>query len=112
MIRRVGPPLNENGFIIEEVTDPDELERGRRQHEQALRNMDWLEAHWDDLLPGVLGKFVAVAGQQAFVADTSVEARAKAVAAHPEDKGVLVQYVRPEKGLLIYANRWKVAPVQ
>jgi hypothetical protein len=105
MIRVVGPPLKEKPSLIEDVVDPVELERGQRQHEQALRNLDWLSSHWHVLLPGALGKFVAVAGQQAFVADTSDDAYALAVAAHPEDKGMLIQYVSPEKGDRIYANR-------
>jgi hypothetical protein len=92
-------------FVVEEVTDPAEIERARSAFEHSRRNMDWLEAHWPDLLPQALGKFVAVAGQEAFVADSGAEARARARAAHPEDRGLLVQYVRPEKGPRIYGNR-------
>lgn len=98
-------------FVIEEVTDPDEIARSRKQHEQAQRNWNWLEAHWPDLLPRAWGKYVAVAGQEAFLAEDGVEARARAVAAHPEDKGVIVQYVRPEKGPRIYANRREMVPL-
>jgi hypothetical protein len=108
MIRVVGQPLPQKRIVIEEVTDPDLLDRSRRQHEQALRNLDWLSAHWPDLLPQALGKFVAVAGQEAFFADNSEKAYEMAVTAHPEDKGVLVQYVSPEKGARIYANRRNV----
>ena len=42
----------------------------RRQHEQAVRNMDWLGGHWGELLPQALDKFIAIAGQQAFIAAT------------------------------------------
>jgi hypothetical protein len=97
--------MTESRFTIEEVTDPAEVARFRAQGEQAQRNSDWLQAHWPDLLPQALGRFVAVAGQEAFLADTPTAARALAVAAHPEDRGVLVQYVRPEKGPRIYGNR-------
>jgi hypothetical protein len=98
-------------FIIEEVTDPVEIARFNKQHAQAQQNWNWLEAHWPDLLPQALGKYVAVAGQEAFLAEDGVEARARAVAAHPEDMGVILQYVSPEKGPRIYANRREVVPL-
>src|SRR6266404_5051791 len=91
-------------FIIEEVTDPVEIARSNEQHAQAERNWNWLEAHWPDLLPQALGKYVAVAGQEAFISEDGVEARAKAVTAHPKDKGVILQYVPAAKGPRIYAN--------
>jgi hypothetical protein len=92
-------------FVIEEVTDPVEVERFRAFMAKARRNSDWLQGHWPDLLPQALGRFVAVAGQEAFIADTAEEAEARATAAHPEDEGVVVQYVLPHKGPRIYAHR-------
>ena len=105
MIRKVGPPLNDNGFVIEEVADPVEIAASRRGHDQANRNLDWVSSHGNDLLPAALGKYVAIAGQQAFVAGTSEEACALARAAHPDDEGLLIQYVSPLKGPRIYGNR-------
>jgi hypothetical protein len=93
-----GSIVNQPPFVIEEVTDPEEIARFRALTEKARRNRDWLQGHWGDLLPQALGRFVAVAGQEAFIADTSLEAKAHAVAAHPEDQGVIVQYVSPRKG--------------
>jgi hypothetical protein len=90
---------------IEEVTDPDEIARIREQHECASRNSDWLQAHWPDLLPQARGRHVAVAGQEAFIADTAEEAWAMAKAAHPDDTGALLQYVIPHPGPRIYADR-------
>jgi hypothetical protein len=49
---------------------------------------------------------VAVAGPEAYVAATAREAWEQAQAAHPEDEGVIVQYVPLEQGPRIYANRW------
>jgi hypothetical protein len=95
-------PMSRPPFVIEENSASSASTRA--QHEQAQKNLDWLQYHWPDLLPPALGKFVAVAGQQAFIADSPAEARSRAIAAHPEDKGVLVQYVRPEKGPHIYGN--------
>jgi hypothetical protein len=117
VIRVEGPGaaewLAEQGrrLVVEEVNDPAEVARFTAQYEQAERNRLWLEDHWPDLLPGALGKFVAVAGQEAFVADDPVAAREAAVAAHPQDRGVLVQFVRPEKGPRIYAARRSMVPV-
>lgn len=100
------PPL-----VIEEVTDPAEIARCRAQDEHARRNSDWLQAHWPDLLPRARGKFVAVAGQEAFIADSAEEAWARAAEAHPKDGGALCQYVFPQGGPRIYAHRWRMADV-
>ena len=97
--------MSEPRFIIEEVTDPAEIARARVQRERARRNSDWLQAHWPDLLPQARGRFLAVAGQQAFIADRLEEARALARAAHPDDDGLIAQYVRPQRGPRIYADR-------
>jgi hypothetical protein len=101
-----GPIVDEPKVIIEEVTDPVEIARHRAQHEQFERNSDWLEDHWHELLPQARGKFIAVAGQEAFLADTPQDARRLAEAAHPSDKGIFVQYVLAQKGPRIYGNRW------
>jgi hypothetical protein len=98
-------PAEEPRFIIEEVDDPVEIARFQAQDERARRNSKWLQAHWPDVLPHARGRFLAVAGQEAFIADTPEEAWAMAEAAHPDDDGLLVQYVRPEPGPRIYAHR-------
>jgi hypothetical protein len=90
-------------FVIEEVTDPEEIARARAQREQAGRNSAWLQKHWPELLPAARGKFIAVAGQEAFIADSAEEAWAMAKAAHPDDDGAIDQHVRPERGPRIYA---------
>jgi hypothetical protein len=83
---------------IEEVDDPAEIERHRAQLEQFARNSRWLEAHWPELLPHAYGKFLAVAGEEAFLADSPEDAWAWAQRAHCEDRGPVVQYVMPAKG--------------
>jgi hypothetical protein len=93
-------------LVIDEVTDPDEIARILAQHERGRRNSDWLQAHWPEIAPTARGRFVAVAGQEAFIANTPEEARALARAAHPDDDGLIAQYVIPEPGPRIYANRW------
>jgi hypothetical protein len=92
-------------LVIEEVNDPVENARARAQFERAKRNGDWLQAHWADVLPQARGRFLAVAGQEAFIADTPDEAWAWTRTAHPEDDGAFVQYVRTTTGPRIYAYR-------
>lgn len=96
--------MSEPRMTLEEVTDPEEIARHRRVAEAGARNSDWLQAHWGDLLPDARGRFLAVAGQQAFIADSPEEAINLAAAAHPDDPGRLIQYVFPERGWRIYAN--------
>jgi len=97
--------VDQRRLILEEITDLDEIARIHSQHEQAHKNSAWLQAHWADVLPQASGKFIAVAGQQAYVAETPEEARTWARTAHPEDRGALVEYVLPPGGPRFYANR-------
>jgi hypothetical protein len=90
---------------VEAVADPAEIERHRQVSQSARRNSDWLQAHWAEVVPRARGRFLAVAGQEPFIADTPADAWAMAEAAHPEDQGVLVQFVRPLSGPRIYAHR-------
>jgi hypothetical protein len=97
--------MAEPRMVIEEVTDPEHIARAQAQFVRAKLNGDWLQAHWADVLPRARGRHLAIAGQEPFVADTAEEAWAMAMAAHPDDDGALLQYVRPERGPRIYANR-------
>ena len=90
-------------LTIEEIDDPVAIARCREQNERAKRNSDWLQAHWSELLPQVSGRFIAVACQEAFIADTAEEAWRMARVAHPEDNGAISQYVIAERGPRIYA---------
>jgi len=96
-------------LTLEEVNDPVVIARARAQHDRAKRNSKWLQAHWPDLLPQARGKYLAVAGQEAFIADTPEEAWAMARAAHPDDDGTLSRYVFPNTWPRIYAYRGRVA---
>ena len=101
--------MNETRFVLEEVTDPTDIARFRAQDEQHRRNQEWLAAHWADLLPQARGRFVAVAGEEGFVADTPAAAWARARAAHPQDAGAISQYVPKEGGPRIYDHHGYVA---
>jgi uncharacterized protein YbdZ (MbtH family) len=109
---RCVPMMNENLVMFDVETDPEQLARSREQDQRAERNSDWLQAHWPDLLPQARGRFLTVAGQEAFIADTPEESWAMARAAHPEDVGALGRYVFPNQGPRIYANRWIPGPTR
>ena len=97
------PERESSGILpIQEVADPVEIARCRAQHQRARRNTEWLRAHWADLLPQARGRFLAIAGEEAFLADTPEQAWAWTESAHPEDDGAFVQYVRPQQGPRIY----------
>ncbi len=88
---------------IEEVTDPREIARHRAQDERHARNLKWLESHWAGLA-NAPGRYVAVADEQAFVAETAAAAWSWARSEHPQDDGAVVMFVPAEKGWRIYAN--------
>ena len=77
----------------------------RARQERARRNSEWLQTHWGQLLPEAFGKFVAVAGEEAFVADTPQQAWAWAAQKHPQDDTATVQYINSRPGPKVYANR-------
>ena len=85
--------MDEPRITIEELPASARSERDRLADQQFHRNLKWLEAHWADVLPQARGKFISVAGQEAFITDTGEEAEARAKAAHPDDEGTLSQYV-------------------
>jgi hypothetical protein len=101
--------MREPELILEECNDPLEVARMQATMERLRRNSDWLQAHWPALLPQARGKLVAVAGQEAFVADSINQAWAWVDATHPEDDGAFVRYVPTEEGPRIYANFGRVA---
>jgi hypothetical protein len=98
--------------VVQEVTDAAQIARCRAQHERAQRNSEWLEAHWPELLPKARGKFLAVAGMEAFLADTPEAAWTWATTKHPEDDGAFVRYIRPQQGPRIYESLGQVVAVR
>lgn len=101
--------MDQSTFTIEVIDDPEKNAPFNDQQAQFHRNSEWLSSHWPEVLPNASGKFVAVAGQEAFVADDPLEAERLATAAHPDDKGVFVKYVNPKKGIRLYGNRRRMA---
>jgi hypothetical protein len=92
------PPLEENqAVVMEEVTDPVEVARARAQRERFDRNWKWFREHLLELGKTHRGKYVAIAGEQAFVADTLDEAAALARSAHPDDDGRFTYFIPKER---------------
>jgi hypothetical protein len=88
---------------MEEVTDPEELQRARRQRERFDRNAQWLQQHASEVYPQHRGRFICIAGEELFVSDTVEEAIALATAAHPDDDGWFTHYIPKQKLPRIYA---------
>jgi hypothetical protein len=89
--------------MMEEVTDPDELARGQAWRAHADRNAAWLQARAAEIYPRYRGRFVCIAGEELFAADTPREVLALARAAHPEDDGFFLRYIPRDKVARIYA---------
>jgi hypothetical protein len=97
---------------MEEVTDPGMIAQARAQRERFDRNWAWFEANAAEIYKRHRGRFLAVAGQELFVADTVEEALAQARAAHPVDDGLFTRYIPRERMLRIYAHQRALAPVR
>jgi len=86
------------------VTDPKEIADFQLRQERFDRNADWLQAHGAEIYSKNRGKYLCIAGQELFAADTALEALALAQAAHPDDDGRFLHFVPKEKLPLIYAH--------
>lgn len=100
--------MSEPKVTIEVDDDPVRNAESRAISAAFDKNVDWLSLHWDDVLPAASGKYVAVAGQQAFIADDWREAERLAREKHPHDKGLYVRYVSPHNGMRLYGYRGRV----
>jgi hypothetical protein len=96
--------MSTRALSIEEVSEPSEIARSQLRDQCHRRNSEWLQAHWGDVMPQARGMFLAVAGQEPFIADSAAQASVWVDATHPEDPGAFVQYIRPETGPRIYAG--------
>jgi hypothetical protein len=91
-----------NPIVMSEVTDPVELAKARAWRERAARNSNWLQAHVREIYSQHRGKFICVAGEELFVADDAQQVVALALAAHPDEEGLLIRYIPKEKIDRIY----------
>jgi hypothetical protein len=97
-----------SAIILEEVTDPAELDKAREQDERFARNWAWFEAHAAEIYASCRGKCICVAGEELFVADTPQEALAMAIAAHPNDDGRFTRLIPRARIARIYADQGHV----
>lgn len=74
--------MHEPQFTIEDVSDLDEIASTLVQDERHRRNSAWLQAHRSDVLPRARGTFLAMAGEEPFIASTPAEAWAWVHATH------------------------------
>ena len=95
--------MNASKITITEDTDPVEIAKSRERLAKFDRNYDWLEAHAAEVFSH-RGKYICIAGQELFVADTVDEVLAWAKSAHPEDDGPFFRYIPKTKAARIYAN--------
>jgi len=96
MLRAVsgnGEPLPAPVLIFSVVLDRAEDDPNHPHRAAYWRNQQWLLQHHEEVLPPSRGKYLAVAGQEAFTGNSAAEARARAQAAHPHDPGILLHYV-------------------
>jgi hypothetical protein len=92
-----------SSIVIKEVTDPEELVKARQQRERFDRNATWLQGHISEIYSQYRGKFICVAGEKLFVADSVKEAIHLANKAYPHDNGWFTRYIPKEKVVRIYA---------
>ena len=106
---RIVPPEPATGLlnpVIEMVEEPEltseELAAYRKRSEDHRRNWEWYQTHVLEFGQH-RGKHLCIAGQEAFVAETSQEAWAAARTAHPEDGGIFHFYVPERKAIRVDA---------
>jgi len=87
--------------VLEEKLDSSERARIQTRRQRFERNWAWLEAHASEVYSH-RGKFVCIAGEELFVADTLRDVVERARAAHPQDDGHFTRFVPKEKGLLAW----------
>jgi hypothetical protein len=79
---------------------------------RADRNAAWLQEHAAEVYPHYRGKFICVAGEELYVADSAQEVLALARTAHPEDDGFFLRYIPRDKVARISADSRGVVRVR
>ena len=65
--------VRQSAIVMEEVTDPGELNKARVQDERFERNFAWFQAHAKEIFAQNRGKYIGIAGQRPFTSDTPDE---------------------------------------
>ena len=99
------PPLT---MTTVEAADISNADRARMR--SADLNHAWFDARAAEIYEANRGKWICVAGQQLFSADTHAEVTALAEAAHPEEVGSFTRYVRRKEEIRTHVNFRLVVP--
>lgn len=105
--RRAGASVDYHPIPIEliDVTDEQDLAAARERRRQFDRNSDWLQQHIAEVYAQHRGKFVCIAGAEAFFGDTVQGAVSLATAAHPDDQGWFTRYIPLVNMARVYASQ-------
>ena len=102
-IRESGAPKIPPPVMVVDITDPDDLARADAQDERFGRNLAWFQKHGGEISAQYRGRWICIAGQELFAADTARDVIALARAAHPDDDGQFTYCVPRERAARIYA---------
>lgn len=83
------------GLYVE--TDPEEMAHFENDWQKLERNAAWLDAHAGEIYREHRDRFICVAGEELFVAETPEQVLAEAKAKHPDDNGRLVRYIPKQR---------------
>ena len=90
--------------LLDSPTDTVEIEQSRARRAQYDRNWKWFQTQIVELGKTHFARYVCVAGEQAFFADSAEEAASLARTAHPEDFGRFVYYFPTHRLARVHAH--------
>ncbi len=90
-------------MTVREITDPQERAAIRAWRERADRNAAWLHMHGSEVYPFHRGRFICIAGEELFVADSIHVVLRLARTAHPDDDAYFLRYIPRDRVARIYA---------
>lgn len=93
----------QNTVVMEEVTDPNEINQTRSRRAQFDRNWTWFSERATGVYQANRGKIICVSGEQVFAGATTAEVVAAARAAHPDDDGRFTLIIPQEPMERVYA---------
>lgn len=101
MVIKQSNPAVQPEITMRIVTDPVEIATNRARWEKSERNSAWFEKRSGDIFDQNPGKYICVAGEELFVADSALEAKALGRAAHPDDDGSFVLRIPRERTIRV-----------
>ena len=107
MIRAVGTRSRQSPPVLmyEEALSPDELALTRLRRATFQKNMAWASANAEEITRTCRGRFICVAGEHLFVANSPKQAHTLALAAYPTEHDATYSCFVPAKDRpKIYAN--------